>query len=140
MTRRLEELMMTMCIDTPVKKVADWFGIGDDRVWRFLERFVDAARRLEDLSGVRRIGIDETSTHKRHKYITVVRDFDTGRVIFACPGRDKTTIREFVRYLVAHGGDPGLIARACMDMSPACIAGMREFLPDAEVVFDKFAW
>ena len=138
LTRRLEELMVTMCIDTPVKKVADWFGIGDDRLWRFLKRFVAAAKRRDDLSGVRRIGIDETSTHKRHKYITVVRDCDTGRVIFACPGRDKTTIREFVRHLIARGGDPGLIVRACIDMSPAYIAGMREFLPDAEVVFDKF--
>ena len=120
------------------EKVADRFGIGDDRLWRFLKRFVDFARRRADLSRVRNIGIDETSTHKRHKYITVVRDCDTGGVIFACPGRDKTTIREFVRYLIAHGGDPGLIVRACIDMSPACIAGMREFLPDAEVVFDKF--
>ena len=138
LTRRLEELMVTMCIDTPVKKVADWFGIGDDRLWRFLKRYVDFARRRVDLSRVRNIGIDETSTHKRHKYITVVRDCDTGSVIFACPGRNKTTIREFVRHLIAHGGDPGLIVRACIDMSPAYIAGMREFLPGAEVVFDKF--
>ena len=107
-------------------------------MWRFLKRFVAAAKRREDLSGVRRIGIDETSTHKRHKYMTVVRDFDAGRVIFACPGRDRTTIGQFVRHLVAHGGDPGLIVRACIDMSPACIAGMREFLPGAGAVFDKF--
>ena len=120
------------------EKAADRFGTGDGRSRRFLERFVDAARRPEDLGGIRRIGIDETSTRKRHKHITAIRDFDADRAIFASPGRDKTTIRKFVRYLIAHGGDPCLIARARMDMSPACIAGMREFLPDAEVVFDKF--
>ena len=100
--------------------------------------YADEAKRLEDLSGVSRIGVDETSTHKRHKYMTVVVDSDTGAVIFACEGRDKTTIRQFVEHLVAHGGDPALVVRACIDMSPAYIAGMREFLPDAEVVFDKF--
>ena len=130
--------MATLRIDTPVKKVADWFGLGDDRLRRFLKLFIDAAKRRDDLSGARRIGIDETSTRKRRKCIAVARDCDAGRVIFACPGRDKTTIRDFVRHLIALGGDPGLIVRACIDMSPAYIAGMREFLPEAEVVFDKF--
>lgn len=45
--------------------------------------------------GVRRIGIDEVSYKKRHKYLIVVVDHDTGRLLWAAPGRDAETVRRF---------------------------------------------
>jgi transposase len=53
----------------------------------------DATR--DRLGGLRRIGIDEISYKRGHKYLTVVVDHDTGRLVWAAPGRDATTLGRF---------------------------------------------
>jgi transposase len=47
------------------------------------------------LDGLRRIGIDEIAHRKGHRYVTVVVDHDTGRLVWAGPGRDTATLRRF---------------------------------------------
>jgi len=42
-----------------------------------------------------RIGIDEISYKKGHRYITIVVDHDTGRLVWAAPGRDRKTLAAF---------------------------------------------
>ena len=54
---------------------------------------IDAS--VDRLEGLRRIGIDEISYKKGHRYITVVIDHDTKRLVWAAPGRGKTTVRKF---------------------------------------------
>jgi transposase len=55
----------------------------------------DAQARVDRLAGLTRIGIDEMSYKKGHKYITCVVDHDTGRLVWAAPGRDKATLNRF---------------------------------------------
>lgn len=50
---------------------------------------------IDRFEGLRRIGIDEISYKRGHKYLTVVVDHDTGRLIWAAPGRDRDTLRGF---------------------------------------------
>ncbi len=40
-------------------------------------------------AGLTRIGIDEISYKRGHKYLTVVVDHDTGRPVWAAPGRTR---------------------------------------------------
>src|SRR5690606_8341598 len=47
------------------------------------------------LDGLRRIGIDEVAYRKGHRYLTVVVDHDTGRLVWAGKGRDKATVSAF---------------------------------------------
>ena len=91
-----------------------------------------------DLSDVKRVRIDETSAKKRHKYITIVTDADTDRIIFITRGKDHHTIERFTEWLVAHNGDPNNIEIIASDFSEAFIKGARLFLPNAESVFDPF--
>jgi transposase len=51
--------------------------------------------RVDRFAGLRRIGIDEISYRKGHKYLTVVVDHDTGRLVWAHPGRDRATLGRF---------------------------------------------
>ena len=44
---------------------------------------------------MRRLGIDEISYKRHHKYLTVVVDHDSGRLVWAKPGRDKATLASF---------------------------------------------
>ncbi len=47
------------------------------------------------LAGLRRIGIDEISYKKGHKYLVIVVDHDTGMLIWAAPGREASTVHAF---------------------------------------------
>ena len=55
--------------------------------------------RPDRLSGLRRIGIDELSYRVGQRYITVVVDHDSGRLVWAADGRDKATVQRFFETL-----------------------------------------
>ena len=57
-TLSFEALQLHMCKQAPIKSVSDLMGFGDDRLWRVIAHYVPIAVSLEDLSRVRRIGID----------------------------------------------------------------------------------
>jgi transposase len=68
--------------------------------WRtvgaIVARVVDEGVAARDpLAGLARIGIDEISYKKGHRYITIVVDHDTGRLVWAAPGRDRRTLKAF---------------------------------------------
>jgi transposase len=68
--------------------------------WRTAGRIVtrvsaETEAGLDRFAGLRRIGIDEISYKKGHKYLIVVVDHDSGRLIWAAPGRDKKTVHAF---------------------------------------------
>jgi transposase len=55
----------------------------------------DVDAEVDRFAGLRRIGIDEISYKRHHKYLTVVVDHDTGRLVWAAPGRDTATLQKF---------------------------------------------
>ena len=75
---------------TELMRVA-WRTVGAiiTRVWADVENVHDR------FAGLRRIGIDEISYKRGHRYLTVVVDHDTGRLVWAAPGRDKATLTVF---------------------------------------------
>jgi transposase len=65
-------------------------------VGHIIERVAaDALAAADPLAGLERIGIDEISYKRGHKYIVVVVDHDSGRLVWAAPGRDKATLCTF---------------------------------------------
>lgn len=58
---------------------------------------LDAGR--DRLAGLERIGIDEVSYKKGHRYLTVVVDHDSGRLVWAAEGRDTKTLNMFFEEL-----------------------------------------
>ena len=75
---------------TELMRVA-WRTVGSiiTRVW------ADVDANCDRLEGLRRIGIDEISYKKGHKYLMVIVDHDTRRLVWAAPGRTSATVREF---------------------------------------------
>lgn len=55
----------------------------------------DIDARVDRLEGLVRIGVDEISYKRGHRYLTVVVDHDTGRLVWAAPGRDDATLGRF---------------------------------------------
>jgi transposase len=85
--------LVTQCSKTAVTHLMRiaWRTVGAiiARVW------VDVEALGDRLDGLTRIGIDEISYKRGHRYLTVVVDHDTGRLLWAAPGRDRATLREF---------------------------------------------
>src|SRR6266536_1863118 len=63
----------------------------------------DGQQAVDRFGGLRRIGIDELSYKRGHRYITCVVDHDTGRLVWAAPGRDKNTLNRFFDLLGPDG-------------------------------------
>lgn len=74
---------------TELMRVA-WRTVGTivARVW------ADAEQLTDRFEGLTRIGVDEISYKKGHKYLMVV-DHDTKTLVWAAPGRTKDTLRKF---------------------------------------------
>ena len=68
--------------------------------WRtvadIVARVVADGRATNDLlTGLARIGIDEIAYRKGHRYLTVIVDHGTGRLVWAAEGRNKDTLEKF---------------------------------------------
>jgi transposase len=137
-TLLFEALVMALAKQMPVAALAGLVGEHDTRVWRIVHHYVDAARARQDLSAVSRLGVDETSFRRGQDYVTVFADIDRGAAVFATPGRDADTYRQFVADLAAHGGAAERIVEVCQDMSEAFLSGALEYLPAAEITFDRY--
>ena len=55
----------------------------------------DVEATVDRLDGLRRIGIDEISYKRGHRYLIVVVDHDTGRLVWAGPGRSEAALNMF---------------------------------------------
>jgi transposase len=55
----------------------------------------DVDAQVDRLANLRRIGIDEISYKRGHRYLTVVVDHDAKRLVWAAPGRSKTVLETF---------------------------------------------
>ena len=137
-TLLFEALLLQLCQAMPVNKVAKIVKASDDKLWSMLERYIDSVREYEDFENIDSIGMDETSRAKGHEYITLFVDLQKRRTIFITEGKDNTTVKEFVKDLEVHSGNKGNITNVSCDMSPAFIKGVKEYLPSAEITFDKF--
>lgn len=137
-TLLFEALMMMMCLAMPVYKVSKILHVSDDKIWRTLTTYVKRAIQQTDLSGIKAVGMDETSRARGHDYITLFVDLDKRNTIFVTEGKDSSTIQEFAKILVERNGHPDNILEVSCDMSPAFIKGVRENLQNAEITFDRF--
>ena len=68
--------------------------------WRTIGAMVtrvaaDLSAGDDGLDGLRRIGIDEISYRRHHRYLLVVVDHDRRRLVYAVDGANKTTLRGF---------------------------------------------
>lgn len=88
---------------------------------------------------MRRIGIDEISYKRGHKYLTVVVDHDTGRLLWAEPGKDRPTLHRFFDALEASGaGRCAQISHVSADGADWIEAVVADRCPNAVRCADPF--
>ena len=137
-TMLFEAFIMTLAKEMPISRIGEVVGEQDTRIWRIVRHHVSLAHAKKNFSTVTKVGCDETSSRKGHNYVTVFADMDSGNVLFATEGKDSCTVKAFANELAEHEAMPEQIKEVTIDMSPAFIAGVRDYLAEASVTFDKF--
>lgn len=95
-TRVFEDTIAWMATRTSKSTLEVLLRIAWRTVGAIVARVVaEGVAARDPLQGLRRIGIDEISYKKGHRYITIVVDHDTGRLVWAAPGRDRKTLNSF---------------------------------------------
>jgi transposase len=95
-TRTFEDQVAWLAANTSKSAVAQLMLVTWRTVGGIVRRVVAEARtRTDPFATLRRIGIDEVSWRKGKKYLTVVLDHDTGRLIWAAAGADEKTLEAF---------------------------------------------
>jgi transposase len=133
-----ESFAMTLVREMPVNKVSKIIKVDDNKLWRMMQYYTEAARQQEDYSGVKQIGVDETSKSKGHDYVSLFVDLAKKRTVFVTEGKGSETMTAFVKDFKERHGDPQSITDVSIDMSPAFIKGVEENLPNAAITFDKY--
>jgi transposase len=137
-TLLFEALVMALVKEMPVAPVAALIGEHDTRVWRIVHHYVDEAVEAQDLCGMERAGIDDTSFRRGQDYVTVFADLDERRAVYVTQGRDQRTVKQFKGFLESHGGAAENVTEVCQDMSEAYLAGVLKHLHAAEITFDRY--
>ena len=95
-TRHFDDQVAWLVTHTSKSAVSELMRVAWRTVGSIVTRVVADGRAAHDpFDGLRRIGIDEISYKRGHRYLTVVVDHDSGRLVWAAVGRDKKTLRSF---------------------------------------------
>ena len=99
-TRDFEDTVGWLATATSKTAVTQLMRIGWRSVGAIVTRVCDEVdSRVDRLDGLARIGIDEISFKRNYKYLTVVVDHDTGRLVWAGVGRNDATLDGFFELL-----------------------------------------
>lgn len=88
------------------------------------------------LRGLKYLGVDEVARAKGHDYMTVIYDMVSGHLIGVETGRTAEVFSGFLNCLTQETAEN--IEAVAMDMGPSYQKAVRDCLPKADIVFDRF--
>ena len=136
-TREFEDTVAWLAVHTNKTAVAELMRIAWRTVGWICERVMAGQTATRDLfAGLERIGVDEISIRKGHRYLTVVVDHDTGRLVWIGSGRDRKTVEKFLDLLGAERCKQ--LRLVSCDMAEWITRPVAERCPNAAVCYDPF--
>jgi transposase len=134
-THRLAQFVCALSRWMTLQEVATVTHLGWDTVKHIVKS--DLAKRYDHISlqGVRYLAVDEIHLGPKGKFLTIVLDLESGRILHVAKGRGGAALQKFFRRLRL--ARVKIQAVAC-DMSAAYWSAILRWLPKAKVVFDHF--
>jgi transposase len=134
-TRSFERYVLELSSHMTIQAVAQHLGVSWDVVKDIQKRYLQRRFARIPLQDLRQIAIDEIRIGKGHRYLTVVLDLESGAVVFIGAGKGADALDPLWRKLRRSGAK---IQAVATDMSPAYALAVRENLPGAVHVLDRF--
>jgi transposase len=134
-TRAFERYALELSGRMTIKDVANHLSVSWDVIKEIQKRNLKRRFAKPRLKHLKQIAIDEISTGKGHRYVTIVMDLHRGAVVHVGQGKGGDALEVFWRRLRASGAK---IEAVATDMSLAYIDAVLTHLPKATLVFDRF--
>jgi transposase len=113
-TRRMARYVYQLCHMLTVSDVARHLGLNWKTVKEIDKYYLERDYGQPDLNGLRILAVDEISIRKGHRYLTVVLDYLSGRVVFVGKDRKAETLENFFNQMSSEQRDG--IEAVVMDM------------------------
>ena len=138
-TRRFCRLVSGLCRHLAISAVSRHVKIRWETVKNMDKYYLESTLPALDpsqLFGLKYIGVDEVARAKGHDYMTVIYDMIEGHLIGVETGRTADVLSGFLKRLPKETA--ANIEAVAMDMGPSYQKSVRECLPNADIVFDRF--
>jgi transposase len=137
-TALFEALAINWLKETSISAVAKLLCLSWEEAAGIQERAVRRGLARREEKALTNIAIDETSFQKRHEYVTVINDKDSGHVIDVLDDRKSETLETWLKQRPKE--HIGAIKTVSMDMWDPFIKAITETVPNAHEVicFDRF--
>jgi transposase len=138
LTRDFDDLLAWLATRMDKTAVARLCRVSWRTVGRACERVVADKLDPGRLDGLFRIGVDEISWRKHHKYLTLVVDHDRANIVWGAAGKDSATLDKFFDELGPERS--AQIQAVSMDLGPAYLKSVTApgHAPQAIVCADCF--
>jgi len=139
-TKAYEKYLLLQVVNSTVEDVSIKQEIGYDAVEGIIDRYIDSEVNWKEIKKLKLLGLDEISLKKGHRdFVTIV----TGRsangeliILAVLQDRNKGTVKKFLESI------PKRLKRTihtvCSDMYDGFINAVKEALPTAMVVADRY--
>lgn len=135
-TERLARYAHQLCAKMSVAEVARHLGLDWKTVKDADKALLEKKHGRTNTEELRILAVDEVAVKKGHQYMTVVLDYESGRVVWMGEGRRQETLEAFFAAMSAEQREG--VQAVAMDMWDPFIAAVRASLPQAQIVFDLF--
>lgn len=138
MTYAFERHIITTTEECSLSGVQRLTGITWDQAWAVVERAVARGWTRKEHLLPARIGVDEKSFAKGHKYETLVYDLDKATVEYVADNREQESLEAYFQQFTQE--QRGAVEAVAMDMWEPYILATHAWIPGAEqkIVFDRF--
>ncbi len=134
-THGFERYALELSRNMTILDVAKHLNVSWDLIKDIQKRFLNKRFKRVRLKNLDQIAIDEISIGKKNRYLTVVLDLKSGAVVFVGEGKGSDALKPFWTKIKRSKAS---IRAVAMDMSRAYIKAVKNNLPEAEIVFDRF--
>ena len=136
-TRDFEDLAVWLATKTDKSTVSVFCRVTWRTVGAICGRVVADKLDPDRFTNLVEIGVDEISWRRHHKYLTLVSDHETGKIVWGTEGKHAAAFGTFFTDTLPEGAAQRIEA-VSMDLGPAYVKAVREHAPQATICFDPF--
>jgi transposase len=136
-TRDFEDLAAWLATKTDKSTVSVFCRVTWRTVGAICGRVVADKLDPDRFTNLIEIGVDEISWRRHHKYLTLVSDHETGKIVWGTEGKHAAALGTFFTDTLPEGAAERIEA-VSMDLGPAYVKAVREHAPQATICFDPF--
>jgi transposase len=139
-TKAYEQWMLRDLINSTITDVSMKRGIGEAAVEGILNRHISQQVDWQRIQAIPTLGIDEIALKKGHQdfvvIISAINAQGDKHILAVLPDRKKDTVKTFLAAIPA--AQKATISQVCVDMYEGYSNAVKEELPKAAVVVDRF--